>query len=85
MFNSLVWAIENVPRKHHYLAGAVIPISALLNMSLMAYMANWISEGLKISLTNENPVIAGIFYTVAFISPFLYSVFVQKKIELRYK
>ena len=85
LFNSMVIEIENIPRKHHIIAGVIIPLTAFFNMFLMAWIANWISSNMNISFVNENPIVASIFYAVAFIAPFAYSIFISKKIKIAYE
>ena len=84
LFNMLILDVENVSKKHHLIAGIMIPALALINISVMISIANAINDVLKINMVKEDPITISIFYVVAFMVPYLWSVLVKKRIDFAY-
>ena len=78
---SFLTNISNVDRKHHIIAGIAIPIIALLNFLLMAYLANVMNSFLKLTEVRQNPVTISAVYVIAFIAPFLIDLAIKKYIK----
>jgi hypothetical protein len=85
LFNLLVLDVEQVSKKHHLIAGIAIPVLALINIGVMVKVANAMNDVLRVSTVREDPITISILYVVAFIIPYLWSVFVKKRIEFGYK
>jgi hypothetical protein len=85
LFDTVVVDMRTVDRKHQLIAGLVIPIVALINISLMTQAANSLNNLLRFSAIRQDPYTISILYVIAFILPFLWSIFVTKKIEISYK
>jgi hypothetical protein len=84
LFNFLINDVEHIGKKHHLLAGFLIPILALVNISVMINVANAINSALSIGALKEDPVTLSIMYVAAFILPYLWTVFVSRKINIAY-
>ena len=56
-----------------------------VHLSFMIKAANALNEVLRISTVRENPITVSILYVIAFMLPFLWSVFVSRKIDIGYK
>lgn len=85
LFNLVVTDIKHIERKYHVIVGLLIPILAFVNLSFMIKAANALNEVLRISTVRENPITVSILYVIAFMLPFLWSVFVSRKIDIGYK
>jgi hypothetical protein len=82
-FNMLIWDLEYVETKHHFMAMIFVPAMAILNISIMVTIANSMAELIK-SGQHENPLLLSIAYVVAFMFPYLQAVIrheLQKKKE----
>jgi len=71
LYNFLVTDIGHLGKKHHLLAGIIIPILALANMIIMVITANHFIRDLKINNVQHNPWIIAVVFAIAFISPYL--------------
>jgi len=83
-FNLLIMDIEQVSKKQHIIAGVIIPVLALINIAVIVRIANSINEALGISIVREGPITISILYIVAFMLPYLWSIFVKKRIDFGY-
>ena len=63
--------IGHLQKKHHLLAGILIPILALANMVVMVITANQFIKNIKINNVQHNPWIIAVVFAVAFILPYL--------------
>lgn len=70
LFNFIITDIEYLTKKHHYTAGIIIPIIAIINFFLITRFANKFSELLGIGI-RQDPYTISIVYVIAFIAPFV--------------
>ena len=80
-FNLLVWDIEHLTRKHHLIAVLMIPCLAVVNLYAIVRISNAINDIFVITNIRENPLIISAVYVIAFLLPYLWTVFVKKKIK----
>lgn len=85
LFNLVITDIQYVSRKHHIIAGITIPVLALINISTIVKVANAINEVLRLNVIRDNPYTISILYVIAFMLPYLWTLFVKKKWDLEYK
>jgi hypothetical protein len=71
LYNFLIMDIGHLQKKHHLLAGILIPILALANMVVMVITANQFIKNIKINNVQHNPWIIAVVFAVAFILPYL--------------
>jgi len=79
LFNFLITNIEHIERRHHIMAALVIPLLALVNISLMVGIAEAINSVFKFGVVRETPAIAGAIYVIAFILPYLWTVLMKNR------
>ena len=84
-FNILILDIEHISKRHHLIAGISIPLLALINIIAMTRLANALNDVLRTSTMRGSPITVSLLYVVAFMMPYLWSVFVKKKIDISYK
>ena len=72
-FNMLIWDIEHIERKHHYMAMIFIPVTAIINMVIMVVLANKFAVLLK-APGHANAFVISLFYVLAFSAPYGFSV-----------
>ena len=85
LFNLLMTDLKYIERKHYILGGLLIPVLALVNISAMVKVAEAMNEVLRVGIVREDPIFVSSLYAIAFILPYLYTVFVSKKIIIPYK
>ena len=68
LYNLLITDIGHLRKKHHVLAGIIIPILAFANMIIMVLVSNRFAADLKIKNAHE-PLVLGIIFAVVFIIP----------------
>ena len=84
LFNFLVWDVEeHLTKKHHLIAGIIIPVLAVFNLYMVTKISNSINTVFKITSVRENPLTISAFYVIAFLLPYLWTLFVKKKIKRR--
>jgi len=71
LYDLLVTDIKILERKHHLLAGLIIPILALINIVVMVLVSNRFIADLKLQNQPHNPWILGVVFAVALIMPYL--------------
>ncbi len=71
VYNFLITDIGHLEKKHHVLAGIIVPILALANTFVMVMVSNRFIQELKINNPQHNPWIIGGIFAVAFIAPYL--------------
>lgn len=69
VYNFLITDVKHLERKHHILAGIIVPLIALGNMALIVIMAQKFMEKGAISSPAVNPWMMGILFGVVFIIP----------------
>jgi hypothetical protein len=70
--------LAHISRKHHAIAGTIIPIIAIINFVLITYLANTMNDVLKLTEVRQNPATIGAIYVIAFIAPFLIDLALRK-------
>ena len=82
LFNFLIWDIEeHLTKKHHLLAAITIPALAVLNLYGITRIANAINNVFVITIIREDPLITAALYVIAFLTPYLFTLFYKKKIK----
>ena len=72
LYNFLITDIGHLEKKHHLLAGIIVPIVALINMIIMVIVANkFITDFKIVSHSTHNPWLIAIIFSIAFITPYL--------------
>jgi len=71
VYNFLITDIKHLRWHHHLLAGILLPIIALANMTIMVLFSNRYAEKAAFSHTN-NPWLIGAIFAVAFILPAMF-------------
>jgi hypothetical protein len=79
LFSSLLRDIESLNPNSYVMGSIFLPIQALINVYFITLLANEVSTTLKIE-NWHNPLIIGIVYMCAFISPYIFS----KILKMRY-
>lgn len=69
-FEILIRDIENLGKKHHLIAGIVIPCLALINMYIITAFAGEAEAMLKIGSIAHIPALIGLVYAMSFIAPY---------------
>ncbi len=80
LFNLLILDLEFVSKKHHLIALVIIPLAALINLSVIVNITNAVNDVLQISNVRNNPITMSVLYVLAFLAPYLWTVLVKKKI-----
>ncbi len=82
LFNFLIWDIEeHLTKKHHLIAAFSIPILALFNLYFIVKASNAINILFDISEVKGDPLTVSALYVIAFLIPYLWTLFVKKKIK----
>jgi len=82
LFNFLVWEIEQyLTKKEHLFAAVIIPIVAVLDLYAMVKISNSINDVFQITAVRENPMAISALYVIAFLLPYLFTLFYKKKIK----
>jgi hypothetical protein len=79
LFDLLIRDIEHLEQKHHIIAGLFIPALAIINVFFMVRFANHLMGVMRLSNVQQNPLVVGFVYTIAFILPYLVNKFVLRK------
>ncbi len=78
LYNFLVLDIGHLEKKHHLLAGIIVPLLGLINVIIMVIISNQFIKDLKVQNTTHNPWIIALVFAVAFIAPYLIDRFRSK-------
>lgn len=70
LYNFLIMDIGHLEKKHHLLAGIIVPVLALANMIVMVLAANKFISDLQVENVQHNPWIVAVVFAVAFILPY---------------
>ena len=81
LFNFLVWDIEHLTIKHHLLAAIIIPVLAIVDLYAIVKISNAINEVFEITVIRGDPILISAVYVIAFLVPYLWTIFVKKKIK----
>lgn len=71
LYNFLIMDIGHLEKKHHLLAGILVPVLALINLIIMVIVSNQFIRELKIKNSPHNFVVVGLVFVIAFILPYL--------------
>ncbi len=71
LYNFLITDIGHLKRKHHVLAGIIVPSLALANFIIMVVVANQFIANLPVENQPHDPWIIGIIFAATFILPYL--------------
>lgn len=71
LYNFLILDIGHLEKKHHLLAGIILPLLALGNMVVMVLVANRFMVDLKVENTAHNVWVIGGVFVVGFLLPYL--------------
>lgn len=69
IYQFLVKDIGHLKRKHHLLAGIIVPLFALATTVLVVLVSNKFITDLKIKNTLHNPWVIGVLFAIAFMVP----------------
>ena len=82
LFNFLVWDIEeHLTKKHHLLATTIIPILAIINLYAIVKVSNALNVVFEITAERGDPLTISALYVIAFLIPYLFTLFYKKKIK----
>ncbi len=89
LYSYIVNDIGHLEKKHHVLAGILLPLIALANVAAMSLISNNIMQDLKVAQPPHNPLVIGIVFGVAFILPYFIMKVVhhssgRKKVSIRH-
>jgi hypothetical protein len=68
VYNFLINDVEHLERKHHLLAGILVPLIALGNVVLMVVVSEKLFDSGEVTY---NPIILGLVFAAAFIAPYV--------------
>ena len=71
LYDLLVTDIKILERKHHLLAGLIIPFLALINIVVMVLVSNKFIADLNISNQPHKPWLLGLIFAIALMIPYL--------------
>ncbi|MFH1682184.1 MAG: hypothetical protein ABIA37_00145 [Candidatus Woesearchaeota archaeon] len=71
LYNFLVLDMGHLEKKHHLMAGIIIPVLALANMIIMVLVSNRFIAELDLHNVPHNPWMIGLVFAAAFITPYL--------------
>lgn len=80
LYNFLILNIGHLEKKHHILAGILVPLLALANMVIMIWVSNRFIAELKVKNPQHNLWALAIVFAVAFILPYLMSLLRKKHV-----
>src|SRR3989344_8681886 len=71
LYNFLITDIGLLEKKHHRIAGVIIPFIAMANVVVMVLISNRFVESLQLNLQPHNPWIVAAIFAGAFILPYV--------------
>ncbi len=71
LYNFLITDIGHLERKHHIMAGIIVPLLALANMIGMVIISNRFVDRLQVPIEHHNPWLTAATFALAFILPYL--------------
>jgi len=83
LYNFLIMDIGHLEKKHHLMAGIIVPVLALANMIIMVFVSNRFIRDLKVDNVQHNIWITAIVFAVAFIIPYIFYKIITKIKESR--
>jgi len=79
LLNSILSSIEQLDRRHHIIAGILIPVLALINVIIFTKLSNDLIGLMHLSTPPHDPLVLAIVYVIAFTIPYLVSQFIKFK------
>lgn len=73
LFNVLLIDIEHIDPRHRVIAGIFIPVLALINIYIVVNITNTINQLIFKTQLQENALIIGAVYVIAFIGPYAFT------------
>ena len=73
LYNLLITDLGQLRKKHHILAGILIPLIAITNFFITVYISNRLISDLKINSPQHNPWVISLVFVISFIIPYLFS------------
>ena len=73
LYRFLITDIGHLQKKHHLLAGIIVPLLALINLAAVVLISNRFIADLKLNNLPHNPWVIGIVFAAAFILPTIIS------------
>lgn len=71
LYNFLINDIGHLERKHHVLAGIILPVLAIGNMILMVIASNKFLDRIEPGIEHYDPLIVAAIFVVSFMLPYL--------------
>src|SRR3989344_5949766 len=71
LYNFLITDIGLLEKKHHRIAGVIIPFIAMTNVVVMVLVSNKFIESLKLNNSPHSPWVLAIVFGIAFIVPYV--------------
>ncbi len=71
LYNYLLIDIGHMDRRHHLLAGVVVPLIAVVNVVVMVGISNQIIDSFAIQTMKQSQLAVGLMYGIAFIIPYV--------------
>ncbi len=71
ILHSILISIEELDKGHHIIAGILIPSLALINVAIFTRLSNNLIKMMHLKTPSHNPLIIGIVYVIAFITPYI--------------
>jgi len=71
IYNFLITDIGHLPKKHHIMAGIIIPFLALANMVVVVVVSNRFIADLQVKNAPHNPFTVAVVFAIAFIIPYV--------------
>ena len=79
VINSIIKSIEKIERRHHIIAGLLIPVLALINVVIFTKLSNDLIKLMDLKTPQHNPIILAIIYVIAFTLPYLVGQYLKFK------
>jgi len=71
LYNLLINDIAHIEKKHHLIAGIILPLLAISNFLITVFIANNIIQELQVKNPVHNAWLVGLVFGLAFILPYL--------------
>ena len=82
LFNFLIWDVgEYLTKKHHLTAAILIPLLGVINLHAVVRISNSVNDVFQITEVRGDPLVVGALYVIAFLAPYLFTLFYKKKIK----
>ncbi len=69
LYHFLITDIGHLQKKHHAIAGIMIPLIALANMISTTVISNKVLQASLIKNTQQDPIIVGLIFAISFLIP----------------